>query len=283
MRETHHAGSTFRAMTKDFATFDCDAHVTEPPLIWERAKDFLTRDELDALKRISGGIADSRLLIVNAAPGSASARRARAGIPGTMRVITNCRAGVKHDIQRALNVRNLNPKTALTQEQVVLFGPCRLLRAEAAPQGHGHSRNRSGHDHPDRNRYLPLAGGRARRQGVLPRYNEWAMNIRWPIRNGCSSRRSFRCSTPITASRRSPSQRWAAELALVRPMDAMGNYPMQRNTSRSGTLSKRPAWSTACTRSLPSAVRSLRLQRAVFRRRVDPPHRLRHRGCRIPS
>ena len=35
-------------MTKDFATFDCDAHVTEPPLIWERAHEFLTRDELDA-------------------------------------------------------------------------------------------------------------------------------------------------------------------------------------------------------------------------------------------
>ena len=28
------------------------------------------------------------------------------------------RPGVKHDIQRALNVRNLNPATALTQEQV---------------------------------------------------------------------------------------------------------------------------------------------------------------------
>ncbi len=27
----------FAPMTKDFATFDCDAHVTEPPLIWERA------------------------------------------------------------------------------------------------------------------------------------------------------------------------------------------------------------------------------------------------------
>jgi hypothetical protein len=37
---------------------------------------------------------------------------------GTMRVITNAGPGVKHDIQRALNVRNLNPKTALTQEQV---------------------------------------------------------------------------------------------------------------------------------------------------------------------
>ena len=30
----------FAPMTKDFPTFDCDAHVTEPPLIRERAKDF---------------------------------------------------------------------------------------------------------------------------------------------------------------------------------------------------------------------------------------------------
>ena len=35
----------FAAMTKDFATFDCDAHVTEPPLIWERAAEYLTREE----------------------------------------------------------------------------------------------------------------------------------------------------------------------------------------------------------------------------------------------
>lgn len=38
----------FAPMSKDFATFDCDAHVTDPPLIWERAKDFLARDQLDA-------------------------------------------------------------------------------------------------------------------------------------------------------------------------------------------------------------------------------------------
>ena len=30
----------FAPMTKDFATFDCDAHVTEPPLIWERAAEY---------------------------------------------------------------------------------------------------------------------------------------------------------------------------------------------------------------------------------------------------
>jgi hypothetical protein len=156
-------------MTKDFATFDCDAHVTEPPLIWERAKDFLTRDELDALKRTIWWDADSRLLIVNGRAGVGLGSPRKGGIPGTMRVITNAGPGVKHDIQRALNVCNLNPKTALTPGAACLSGPCRLLRAEATPQRHGHSRNRSGHDHSDRNRYLPLAGGRARRQGVLPR------------------------------------------------------------------------------------------------------------------
>ena len=36
----------FASMTKDFATFDCDAHVTEPPLIWERAAEYLTREEM---------------------------------------------------------------------------------------------------------------------------------------------------------------------------------------------------------------------------------------------
>jgi predicted TIM-barrel fold metal-dependent hydrolase len=47
-------------------------------------------------------------------------------------------------------------------------------------------------------------------------------------------------------------------VALVRPMDAMGNYPLHRNTSRSGMRSKRPVWSTACTRSRPLPVRSRR-------------------------
>jgi hypothetical protein len=40
----------FAPMTKDFPSFDCDAHVTEPPRLWERAKDWLTKDEFEALK-----------------------------------------------------------------------------------------------------------------------------------------------------------------------------------------------------------------------------------------
>jgi hypothetical protein len=57
-------------MTKDFATFDCDAHVTEPPLIWERAQEHLTRDELEALKATSWWDADSQQLIVNGRAGA---------------------------------------------------------------------------------------------------------------------------------------------------------------------------------------------------------------------
>src|SRR5215813_15453812 len=73
---------TFPAMTKDFATFDCDAHVTEPPLIWERAHEFLTRDELDALKRTIWWDADGRLLIVNGRAGVGLGSPRKGGIPG---------------------------------------------------------------------------------------------------------------------------------------------------------------------------------------------------------
>ena len=40
----------FKPMTKDYATFDCDAHVVEPAALWERAPEHLTKDELEALK-----------------------------------------------------------------------------------------------------------------------------------------------------------------------------------------------------------------------------------------
>ena len=116
----------FAPMTKDFATFDCDAHVTEPPWIWERAR-------VPDQGRV--GSAQGYHLVGRRDPaidrqwqrGSGIGSPRRGGIPGTMRVITNAGPGVKHDIQRALNVRNLNPKTALTQEQVGLPGPRRLL------------------------------------------------------------------------------------------------------------------------------------------------------------
>ncbi len=55
----------FAPMSKDFPTFDCDAHVTEPPWLWERAQDYLSKDELEALKNSIWFDSDSKQLIVN--------------------------------------------------------------------------------------------------------------------------------------------------------------------------------------------------------------------------
>src|SRR5215470_9029319 len=109
---------TFAPMTKDFATFDCDAHITEPPKIWERAHAYLTTDELEALKATCWWEPATQQLLVNGKVGAGAGVQNIGGAPGVIRVTTVAGPGLKHDIQRALNVRNLNPKTALTQEQV---------------------------------------------------------------------------------------------------------------------------------------------------------------------
>src|SRR5271156_988048 len=60
----------FAPMTKNFPIFDCDAHVTEPPWLWERAKDWLTKDELEALRNTIWFDPESEQLIVNGKAGS---------------------------------------------------------------------------------------------------------------------------------------------------------------------------------------------------------------------
>jgi hypothetical protein len=107
----------FAPMTKNFAIFDCDAHVTEPPWLWERAKDWLTRDELEALKNTIWFDAESQQLIVNGKAGTGIGAQRIHGTVGTVNVLSLAGPGLKHDIQRALNVRNLNRKTAITAEQ----------------------------------------------------------------------------------------------------------------------------------------------------------------------
>src|SRR5262249_59698307 len=105
---------TFAPMTKDFATFDCDAHVTEPPKIWERAQEYLTRDELDALKATIWWDAASQQLIVNGKAGAGIGSSRRGGIPRTLRGNTKPGPGGKHYNQRAPNRRQLKPQTALS-------------------------------------------------------------------------------------------------------------------------------------------------------------------------
>ena len=169
----------FAPMTKNFPTFDCDAHVTEPPWLWERAKDHLTKDELEALKDSIWFDSESQQLIVNGFAGSRPRLAAYRRHPPACSTCSQLAGpGLKHDIQRALNVRNLKRKTALTKEQAAYLDHQRLLRTQAAPARHGHPRYRPGDDHPHRYRYLSR-GFRMppARSAMCKAYNDWAYRV----------------------------------------------------------------------------------------------------------
>src|ERR1700730_10425649 len=107
----------FAPMSKNFATFDCDAHVTEPPYLWEQARDNLTRRELEALEDTMWYDPETRQLIVNGTAGTGIGSQRIGGTPGMVNVLSLAGPGLKHDIQRTFNVRNLDRKTAVTREQ----------------------------------------------------------------------------------------------------------------------------------------------------------------------
>jgi predicted TIM-barrel fold metal-dependent hydrolase len=218
----------FAPMSKDFATFDCDAHVTEPPLIWERAAEYLTREELAALRTTIWWDEESRQLIVNGRAGVGIGSQRRGGIPGTMRVISNAGPGVKHDIQRALNVRNLKAGTALSQEQVsyIDFG------GSYEPEPRLRDMDMQGIDQvmiipTDIDTYpwlLDAVGAYA----FCKAYNQWA----YDYTKTDPDRLFFAALLPMQNAQFAVQEayRVAAQgcrVALVRPTDAMGNYPLQ--------------------------------------------------------
>ena len=116
-KEGEYADPRICPMTKDFPTFDCDAHVTEPPWIWERAKDWLTKDELEALKTTMWFDQKTKQLIVNGHAGAGLGSQRIGGTPGVVNILSLAGPGLKHDIHARLNVRNLHPETAISQEQ----------------------------------------------------------------------------------------------------------------------------------------------------------------------
>ena len=248
----------FAPMTKDFATFDCDAHVTEPPLIWERAQGFSDP------RRARCAEADDLVGCRQPAADRQWPRRGRARLAAQGRHPRHD-AG-HHQCRPRRQARHpARPQCAQPQSEDGadpgagrLSRPCRLLRAEAAPQGHGHSGHRSGHDHPDRDRHLSLAGGRARRQGVLPRLQRVGLRIHAGKSRAAVLCRAHPDAAPGLCDRRrsAGSRRWAAGSRSSGRWMQWATIRCSRNTSRCGTRSKRPAWSTACTRSRPSAARS---------------------------
>jgi hypothetical protein len=114
----------FAPMTKNFPTFDCDAHVSEPPWLWDRAKDYLTQDELRALRESMWYDQNTRQIIVN---GFAVAGFGGHGASaGQLNVLSLAGPGLKHDIQRALNVRNLDRSPLLSRRSRLITSITRV-------------------------------------------------------------------------------------------------------------------------------------------------------------
>ena len=218
----------FEPMTKGFATFDCDAHVTEPARIWERAPEHLTRDELAALKATIWWDAETQQLIVNGRAGAGIGSQSRGGIPGTMRVITNAGPGVKHNIQRALNVRNLNPETALTQEQVAYLDH----PGSYEPEPRLRDMDVQGIDQvmiiPTDIDTYPWLQNALGAKAFCKAYNEWA----YEYTLADPERLFFAAMLPMQNPRYAADEVYrvakkGCRVALVRPIDAMGDYPLQ--------------------------------------------------------
>lgn len=221
---------TFAPMTKDFATFDCDAHITEPPRIWERAHDYLTRDELDALKATCWWEATTQQLIINGKTGLGQGVGVvpSGGAPRSLRVTSVAGPGLKHDIQRALHVRNLDPKTALTKEQSAYLDHA----GSYEPKPRLRDMDVQGIDQvmiiPTNIDTYPWLQNALGAYAFCKAYNEWA----YEYTQEDPERLYFAALLPIQDVQFAVQEvyRVAAKgcrVGLIRPVDAMGNYPVQ--------------------------------------------------------
>ncbi|HEV3109166.1 MAG TPA: amidohydrolase family protein [Candidatus Binataceae bacterium] len=218
----------FAPMTKNFATFDCDAHVTEPPWLWDRAKDGLSKRELQALEDTMWFDSESRQLIVNGNAGMGIGSQRIGGTPGMVNVLSLAGPGLKHDIQRTFNVRNLNSKTALTREQADYLDH----KGSYEPKPRLRDMDVQGIDQvmiiPTDIDTYPWLQNAVGAKAMCKAYNDWAYEY-------CQEdpeRLYFAALLPMQNPKFAVQElyRVAAKgcrVGLIRPIDAMGNYPIQ--------------------------------------------------------
>src|SRR5216683_2302653 len=223
----------FAPMTKNFATFDCDAHVTEPPWLWERAKDWLTSAELEALKDTMWFDDESKQLIVNGFAGAGLGSQRIGGNPGEVNVLSLAGPGLKHDIQRTLNVRNLHRETALTKEQAAYIDH----QGSYLPKPRLRDMDVQGIDQvmiiPTDIDTYPWIQSAVGAKAMCKAYNDWAYDY-------CQEdpeRLYFAAMLPMQNPKFAEQELYrvaekGCRVGLIRPIDAMGNYPIQPKYSR---------------------------------------------------
>jgi uncharacterized protein len=223
----------FAPMVKEFPTFDCDAHVTEPPWLWDRARDYLTKEEFEVLKASMWFDPESEQLVVNGHPETGLGSQRIHGTPGMVNVLSLAGPGLKHDIQRALNVRNLNPATALTAEQSDYIDH----KGSYEPKPRLHDMDVQGIDQvmiiPTDIDTYPWIQNAMGARAMCKAYNDWAHEY-------CQEdpeRLYFAALLPMQDPKFAEQEiyRVAAKgcrVGLIRPIDAMGNYPIQAKYAR---------------------------------------------------
>src|SRR6516164_3488452 len=221
----------FAPMTKEFATFDCDAHITEPTAIWERAKEHLTKNELEALKFTDWYDAESDQHLINGNTGGHLL--GFRGTAGFLPFVSLAGPGIKHNIQRTLNVRNLRPETALTREQSDYLDH----RGSYEPKPRLHDMDVQGIDQvmiiPTDIDTYPWIQNAMGARAMCKAYNDWAHEY-------CQEnpeRLYFAALLPMQDPKFAEQEvyRVAAKgcrVGLIRPIDAMGNYPIQPKYAR---------------------------------------------------
>jgi uncharacterized protein len=223
----------FAPMSKDFATFDCDAHVTEPPWLWERAQDYLSKDELAALKASIWFDSASRQLVVNGFANTGLGSQRIHGAAGMLNVLSLAGPGLKHDIQRALNVRNMHRNNAITKEQADYLDH----KGSYLPKPRLQDMDVQGIDQvmiiPTDIDTYPWIQNAMGARAMCKAYNDWAYEY---CREN-PERLYFAALLPMQDAKFAEQEvyRVAAKgcrVGLIRPIDAMGNYPIQPKYAR---------------------------------------------------
>ncbi len=216
----------FEPMTKDFPTFDCDAHVTEPTVIWERAKEHLTRDELEALKQTDWYDPDSQQYLINGRTGGTLL--GMRGAPRFLPFVSLSGPGIKHNIQRALNARNTRPETAVTKEQSDYLDHA----GSYEPKPRLRDMDVQGIDQvmiiPTDIDTYPWLHNALGARAMCKAYNEWAYE--YTLED--PDRLYFAALIPMQDPKFAIQEVYrvaekGCRVALIRPTDAMGNYPLQ--------------------------------------------------------
>jgi predicted TIM-barrel fold metal-dependent hydrolase len=136
--------------------------------------------------------------------------------------------GLKHDIQRAINVRNLSPDTAITQEQAAYLDH----QGAYDPRARLRDMDVQGIDQvmiiPSDIDTYPWIQSAPGARAMCKAYNEWAYDYcqEDPERIFFAALLPMQDPTYATQELYRVAEK-GCRLALVRPVDAFGNYPIQ--------------------------------------------------------